>query len=323
LVQLKNVTKRYGDKLALNGVSLSIGEGEIVGLLGRNGAGKSTMMNILTGYLPCSGGSVFVAGADMAKEPQKAKRHIGYLPEQPPLYDSMTVGEYLRFVGKIKRIPPKELFAKVDDMCRRVGLEDVSDRMIRNLSKGYRQRTGIAQAMLGEPELLVLDEPTIGLDPKQIVDIRELIRDFGKNRTVLISSHILTEIAEICERVIIIRDGALVGDRKVSQLRLEQRGESRLQIQLSGNKEQSSPVLSSLKGIKSFKYLGSPEPDSCDWELIVGDESRNLRGELFDALAAAGLKLLMSKFAQASIEEVFLSLTEEKNENEMGTGGDQ
>jgi ABC-2 type transport system ATP-binding protein len=212
LIQLEGVSKFYGRKQALGDVTLTIGEGEIVGLAGRNGAGKSTMMNVLTGYLPVSAGRVLIRGVDMAEEPRRAKRRIGYLPEQPPLYDSMTAREYLRFVAEIKALPRSAIEAETSRVCAEAGLGGAQDRLLQNLSKGYRQRVGVAQAMLGRPDILVLDEPTSGLDPKQIVEIRSLIRGFGKDRSVLISSHILAEIAEVCDRVLIIRDGRLAGD---------------------------------------------------------------------------------------------------------------
>jgi len=318
VLQLQNVTKRYGDKTALRNISFQVGEGEVLGLLGRNGAGKSTLMNLATGYLPCTEGTVLVGGIDMTQEPRKAKRHMGYLPEQPPVYDTMAVADYLRFVGKIKGVPRARLSEEVDDICERVGITRMRNSLIRNLSKGYRQRVGIAQAMLGNPELLVLDEPTAGLDPVQIVEIRELIRSFGRSRTVLISSHILAEIAEICERVLIIREGELVADHKVEELGKSATG-GMLHVRITAGTDRCRPVLEALSGLTGLKQLRARETGAADFECTYTDSA--FRQKLFDAVAENGWRLLLMQPAEANIEEAFLRLTSEQNPIEPAKEG--
>jgi ABC-2 type transport system ATP-binding protein len=312
VVRFDEVSKFYGNKPAIDCVSFAIGKGEVVGLLGRNGAGKSSIMNVMTGYLPADAGGVFILGVAMAEHPEKAKRSIGYLPENPPLYDSMTVREYLRFVAGIKRSVQREAIeAEVSRLCGDIGLADVPDRLIRNLSKGYRQRLGVAQAMLWSPDILVLDEPTAGLDPKQIVEIRSLIREFGRNCTVLISSHILSEIAEICERVLIVRDGKLVSDGKLNDLG-SSRGEFvTLQIRITGDKDACFRILRSVRGVSSFRFIGTAESRSTDWEVEYGASETGVRESLFDEVAKAGEKLLLSRpmTVNAGIEAVFLQAT--------------
>jgi ABC-2 type transport system ATP-binding protein len=309
LIRLENVSKSYGDKLALDDVSFEIGSGEVVGLLGRNGAGKSTMMNVMTGYLPATGGKVFINGIDMAREPLRAKRHIGYLPEQPPLYDSMTVAEYLAFVARIRRVAKVAVPAEVERICREVGLVEVSRRLVRNLSKGYRQRVGVAQAMIGSPDILILDEPTAGLDPKQIVEIRHLIAGFGKRHTVLISSHILAEIAEICKRVIIIKDGELVRDSSMKDLTAKQDGRGMIDVRITGTRMETEAILNSLGEAVTIRFLSNAEARSSDWEVAYDPDASDIRPALFDAVAQAGEKLLVSRPHETGIEDVFLEIT--------------
>jgi ABC-2 type transport system ATP-binding protein len=316
LIQFEEVSKYYGNNPAVDSVSFTINKGEIVGLLGLNGAGKSTVMNMITGYLPVNGGRVFVCGVDMAERPGQAKHHIGYLPENPPLYDAMTVGEYLRFVARIKRVSRAGIEAEVNRICGEVGLTEVRDRLTRNLSKGYRQRLGVAQAMLGDPDILILDEPTAGLDPKQIVEIRSLIHGFGKDCTVLISSHILSEIAEICERVLILRAGKLVGDVRLNEIGSCLDGFARLRIRVTGGEDACLPILRNVKGLSSFRPLGTAEPRSTDWHVEYSLSEKGVRESLFEEIANAGEKLLMSKPIESSIEDVFLQMTAGGGEGE-------
>ena len=218
MIELQNIEKYYGNKLALDQVSFSIDTGSIVGLLGKNGAGKSTLMNIITGYLPATKGMVTVDGTVMEESPKEVKKKIGYLPEKPPLYEAMTVREYLCYVAKLKGAASGRARREAERMIEKTGLKMVENRLVRNLSKGYQQRVGIAQAMLDEPLILVLDEPTVGLDPAQVVEIRTLLREYGRDHIVIISSHILTEIAEICERILILNEGRLMKDCQISEL---------------------------------------------------------------------------------------------------------
>jgi ABC-2 type transport system ATP-binding protein len=309
LIQLDGVSKSYGKKPALRDISLTIGKGEIVGLLGRNGAGKSTLLNVLTGYLPASEGRVLIGGVDMAGEPRLAKRHIGYLPELPPLYDSMTTIEYLRFVAKIKRMKDAEIEGEAVRICGEVGLLNVRNRLLRNLSKGYRQRVGVAQAMLGRPDILILDEPTAGLDPKQIVEIRSQIHGFGAGRTVLISSHILAEIAEICGRILILREGRLVNDCKISEIGTSRGGAGKLRIRASCERDECELLLRGVLGIRSSRFIGVEETGSSDWEIEYGPDGTDVRAALFDAMAEAGRRLLLMKPVEADIEDIFLRVT--------------
>jgi ABC-2 type transport system ATP-binding protein len=309
LIRLDGVSKSYGKKPALRDISLTIGKGEIVGLLGRNGAGKSTLLNVLTGYLPASSGRVLIAGVDMAEEPRRAKRHIGYLPELPPLYDSMTTIEYLRFVAKIKRMNDAEAGGETERICAEIGLADVENRLLRNLSKGYRQRVGVAQAMLGGPDILILDEPTSGLDPKQIVEIRSQIHNFGAGRTVLISSHILAEIAEICERILILRDGRLVNDCKVNEIGASRGGAGKLHIRAACERDECELLLRNVGGILASRFIGEREMGSSDWEIEYGLDGTDIRAAIFDAMADSGRKLLMMKPVEADIEDIFLRMT--------------
>ncbi|MDR1481009.1 MAG: ABC transporter ATP-binding protein [Synergistaceae bacterium] len=316
LIQLDGVSKFYGKKQALRDISLTVGKGEIVGLLGRNGAGKSTMLNVLTGYLPVSEGRVSIGGADMAEKPREAKRHIGYLPELPPLYDSMTAMEYLRFVAKIKRMKDADIEGEAGRICGEVGLLDVRNRLLRNLSKGYRQRAGVAQAMLGRPDILILDEPTAGLDPKQIVEIRSLIHNFGLGRTVLISSHILSEIAEICERILILREGELVNDCKIGEIGASLGEIGKLRVRAACEEDECERILRNVAEISSLRFIGVEEAGSSDWEIGYDRGGADVRPAIFDALAEAGGKLLMMKPVEADIEDIFLRMTASEERHE-------
>ena len=218
MIEIEKLSKRYRDLVAVNDISFNVAKGEIVGFLGPNGAGKSTTMKIITGFLPASGGTVKVAGVDVFEDPMTVRKSIGYLPEIPPVYPELTVSEYLRFVAKLKKIPKADLQSEIDRVIERLSLEDVHRRLIRNLSKGYQQRTGFAQALLGNPPVLILDEPTVGLDPRQIGEVRELIKELSGAHTVILSTHILQEVVATCERVVIINRGQIVADNTLANL---------------------------------------------------------------------------------------------------------
>ena len=230
MIEVRNLTKRYGSHLAVDHLNFTVGEGKIYGFLGPNGAGKSTTMNIMTGYLGATEGQVLINGHDILKEPEEAKKNIGYLPELPPLYMEMTVAEYLKFAAELKKIPKNKREAQIKEVMRLTKLKEVENRLIQNLSKGYRQRVGLAQAMLGFPEIIILDEPTVGLDPKQIIEIRELIRRLAKNHTVILSSHILAEVREVCDYVMIIANGRMVASDTPENLELLMSGAGRIEI---------------------------------------------------------------------------------------------
>ena len=312
MIKVNSLTKSYGKNRGIDNISFEIPEGEIVGFLGPNGAGKTTTMNILTGYLTADTGTVEIAGIDMLKQPNEAKKHIGYLPEQPPLYQAMTVAEYLNFVYELKGIKAPEREQHINKICEVIGITDVYKRVIGHLSKGYRQRVGLAQALIGDPDILVLDEPTVGLDPRQIVEIRNVIKDMGKKRTIILSTHILPEVSAICERVLVISNGVIVADDKPENLSGSAIGERSFIVRIAGPSGVVRELLSNIDGVKSVKSLGKIEPDSCDF-LVENNQGTDIRKPMFGALAKEGHQILMLRPQNDSLEDIFLKLTEEVN----------
>lgn len=306
MIKITNLTKRYGPKEAVRGISFEVKKGEIVGFLGPNGAGKSTTMNVLTGYLSASGGSASIAGFDVLDDAIEARRHIGYLPEQPPLYFDMTVDEYLNFVYELKsaKQPRKR---HLDHICELVGLSHVRRRLIKNLSKGYKQRVGIAQALVGDPDVLILDEPTVGLDPNQIVEIRNLIKNLGETRTVILSTHIIPEVAAVCERVIVINDGLIVADDKTENLMHNIGGENKFSAQVDGDPAKIVDVLRGVEGVTDVAY------DNGSF-ILTADEGADIRKNVFYAAAEADLPLLSFAPVDVSLEAVFARLTKKGEE---------
>ena len=325
MIEVKHLTKIYGDHTAVDDLSFTIESGHIYGLLGPNGAGKSTTMNIVTGCLAATGGTVRICGHDIYEEPIAAKRCIGYLPEIPPLYTDMTPFEFLTFVAEAKGVGYEEAGRQVREVMELTQIEDMKDRLIKNLSKGYRQRVGIAQAMLGNPEIIILDEPTVGLDPKQIIEIRDLIRMLGQSKTVILSSHILAEISAVCDRVLIISHGKLVADDTIEHLEQNVTSANRLRLSVRGNAENISEVLSGIEGILDCKQL-SEEDGIIDLQLTVIKE-RDLRDDIFFAMAERRIPVLTMEEEELDLEDIFLSLTdstpsedetsEESEENEQ------
>lgn len=315
MLEVKHLTKTYGGKRAVDDVSFTVERGQILGFLGPNGAGKSTTMNMITGYLASTSGTALIDGLDILSSPVKAKSKIGYLPERPPLYLDMTVREYLDFMYELKavRLPKEE---HIGEICELVKISDVYGRLIKNLSKGYRQRIGIAQALLGNPDLLILDEPTVGLDPKQIIDIRGLMKTLGQKQTVILSSHILPEVQAVCDRVIVINKGRLVADDTPEHLEQAMSAEHRLTVRIAGPEEELFRLLSALPGMLEVHRLGERESGTFEFGLETGRE-QDIRRELFFRLAEKGWPLLASRPAGLSLEEVFLSLT---SESESGPG---
>lgn len=272
MIEVRNLTKRYGTNIALDHVSFSVDEGSIVGFLGPNGAGKSTTMNIVTGYLSASEGEVTVGGHSILEEPAEVKKMIGYLPEQPPLYMDMTVREYLDFMYKLKKVTlPKE--KHIREICALVKITEVYDRLVANLSKGYKQRVGIAQALLGNPPVLILDEPTVGLDPKQIIEIRNLIKNLGKNHTVILSSHILPEVQAVCERVIVINRGKIVADGTPDQLGHDLTTDHRMIVRIEGPEREIAAGLRNVNNVTDVQMLGEKEPGVFEYS-VEGPEGR-------------------------------------------------
>lgn len=315
MIEVKNLVKRYGDFEAVRGVSFEIKKGMIYGFLGPNGAGKSTTMNIITGCLAATEGEVTVNGCDIYEDPIGAKSAIGYLPEMPPLYTDMTPEEYLSFVGEAKGLHGDELFREVDRVIEKTGLGAYSTRLIKNLSKGYKQRVGIAQAIIGNPEIVILDEPTVGLDPRQIIEIRELIKELGRESTVILSSHILTEIAEVCDYVIIISRGRVVASDTLENLTKKYEGKNYVDITVRGDEDRVRKLVSSIEGVLSV------ETDTSDGKVhakIGTDSSRDIREELFFRFADAKLPILSMNYEEVTLEKVFLELTGENGNNTLG-----
>ncbi|MCL2810988.1 MAG: ABC transporter ATP-binding protein [Clostridia bacterium] len=304
LICAQGLTKRYGDKLALDGACFAIEEGQVVGLLGLNGAGKSTTMNILTGCISATAGTVAIGGYDIATHPRQAKRITGYLPEQPAFYPEMKVRDHLNFVCGLKGLPAVGRKKHIDHICGLVGLEDMLGRMVRNLSKGYRQRLGFAQALVGDPKVIILDEPTVGLDPSQIIEIRRLIKDSGQRATVIVSSHILSEIQAVCDRVIMLQKGRVIADCPTNEMV----GRASIRVRVQGEAEVIGAALHKVPGMGSVKQLGQNEPGTWDFALESAGGS-DIRPAVFRALAAADLPLLAAHSADISLEEAFLHLT--------------
>ena len=311
MIELRHVTKRYGAKCAVDDISVTIGEHQVVGFLGRNGAGKSTTMNMITGYISASEGQILLDGMDVLEQPREVKRRIGYLPELPPLYMDMTVDEYLRFCCDIKEVRRASRKAHLDDIYNLVRIENVKDRLIKNLSKGYKQRVGLAQALIGNPEVIILDEPTVGLDPKQIIEMRRLITGLGKSHTVILSSHILSEVADVCDDVIIINQGHLVAHDSLKNLTNGIGDFNRTEVRIQGPEKPVSRLLHDIPGVKEVTSLGTKEDGSFDFE-IVSDLGVDIRRPMVNSVLSGGYSLLMLKPTDVTLEDIFLRLTSEE-----------
>ncbi len=308
MIEVTNLTKKYGQKIAVNDVSFTVNKGEILGFLGPNGAGKSTTMNILTGYLSSTEGSVKIDGFDILNDPNKAKQCIGYLPEHPPLYTDMTVMEYLNFVYDLKKVtlPRRKHIAEV---CEVVKISDVSKRIIKNLSKGYQQRVGIAQALIGNPPVLILDEPTVGLDPKQIIEIRNLVKSLGKKHTLILSSHILPEIQAVCDRVIVISKGNLVADGTTTELSKTMSEDTNYTLLVDGPQDEVHKLLVGLDGVASVTALGKREEGVFEYRL-ESDQTSDIRRNVFAAMSENNYPLLGMHSSEMNLEQIFLRLTQ-------------
>ncbi|MCD8021507.1 MAG: ABC transporter ATP-binding protein [Lachnospiraceae bacterium] len=310
MIEVTHLTKRYGSNAAVDDLSFKVEKGQIYGFLGPNGAGKTTTMNILTGYIAPTEGEAIIDGHNIVEEPEEARKCIGYLPEIPPVYPEMTVLEYLQFAADLKKLPKKDRDAMIVEVMRTTGLVDVQNRLIRNLSKGYRQRTGLAQAILGYPDIIILDEPMVGLDPKQIIEIRELIKSLGQKHTVILSSHILSEISAICDHIMIIAHGKLVASDTPENLTKLMQGSGSLELTLRANKADAKRILTSLPGVHSLDVKVSSEPDACDVTLKT-DADNDLREKIFYLCAKEHAAILRMQHTHVSLEDVFLELTED------------
>ncbi|WP_418719252.1 ABC transporter ATP-binding protein [Candidatus Allofournierella merdipullorum] len=306
MIEVRHLTKQYGAKTALNDVSFSVPRGQVLGLLGLNGAGKSTTMNIIAGCLAATSGTVTIDGVDIVKDPLAAKKKIGYLPEIPPLYVDMKVEDFLSFVYELKGLRGDRRGA-LGQVCEKAGVTNVRGRIIKNLSKGYRQRVGLAAAMLGEPAVLILDEPTVGLDPTQIIEIRSLIEQVGREHTVILSSHILSEIQAVCERVIVLNEGRLVADDTPENLENAIQSKNSCVALIEGEPEQVLAALERAPSVESAERLGLSEPGVWEYR-IRGKEDADIRRDVFNVLSEAHLPLLGTRSAHVTLEDVFLRL---------------
>jgi ABC-2 type transport system ATP-binding protein len=307
MIEVQHLSKRYGENVALNDISFSVDENTVVGFLGPNGAGKSTTMNIITGYLSASSGVVNVGGYNTLDDPNEVKKQIGYMPEVPPLYTDMTVEEYLDFIYDLKKVtlPRKK---HINEICSLVKIREVYHRLIGNLSKGYRQRVGFAQALIGNPPVLILDEPTVGLDPKQIIDMRNLIKNLGKNHTVILSSHILPEIQAVCERILIINRGNLVADGTPYELESNVSDEHRLVVRIEGNGSEVEKSLRGMKDALSVENYGEKEPGVHEF-VLEGKDGCDLRRTVFSLASKRNWPILSMSSTGMSLEDLFLRLT--------------
>lgn len=316
MIEVKHLTKRYGNHVAVNDLNFTIDKGKVYGFLGPNGAGKSTTMNIITGCLGATEGEVLIDGHSITEEPMQAKRLIGYLPEQPPVYMDMTPAEYLDFVARAKGIPAKERAQQIETVTEKTRIQDVRNRLIRNLSKGYRQRVGIAQALLGRPEIIILDEPTVGLDPAQIIEIRELIRELGKEHTLVLSSHILSEVQAVCDAIMIISKGRLVASDTSENLTALFAGTVTLNLDVRATDDAARKVLDTVPGIEDMA-LSAGDPGVTHVQLKP-EEGQDIWETLFFAFAKAGLPILSMMQNHASLEDVFLELTQDDGTADSG-----
>lgn len=307
MIEVKHLVKKYGDHTAVDDLSFTLESGKIYGFLGPNGAGKSTTMNMMTGYIASTSGEILINGHDILKEPEEAKKCIGYLPEIPPLYIDMTVWEYLVTVADLKKVPKAKRNAMLSQIMETVQITDMKKRLIKNLSKGYRQRVGIAQALIGYPEIIILDEPTVGLDPKQIIEIRDLVRSLGEKHTVILSSHILTEISAVCDYVLIINKGHLVASDATENLSKMFAGQNSMELLVDADGGTVDNILKNIPAVENVQLTKTPEGYTRTEIRIQGDT--DIRRELFFAFADARVPILEMKNASVTLEDIFLEVT--------------
>lgn len=316
LIQVENLVKRYGGHVAVDDLTFTVEQGKIYGFLGPNGAGKTTTMNVMTGYIAADGGAVVIDGHDILKEPLKAKACIGYLPEVPPLYPDMTVREFLLFAAELKKVPKAERKERVRKWMERLDLMEMENRLIKNLSKGYRQRVGLAQALVGNPKILILDEPMVGLDPKQIIEMRDLIKGLAGDHTVILSSHILSEISAVCDHIMIISRGRLAASGSPDELQKMMQGTAHLIVTVLGEEEQIRGILDQMEAVADFSLEDGGEEGSVMIRVSSKDDA-DIRKELSVALSGAGMPVLSMSRSEKSLEDIFLELTEVEEEAEM------
>lgn len=310
MIEVRNLVKKYGNHVAVDHLNFTVEKGKIYGFLGPNGAGKSTTMNMITGYIASTEGDILIDGHNILEEPEEAKKRIGYLPEIPPLYQDMTVREYLEFAAELKAVPREEKKSNIEEVMSTIKIEDVKNRLIKNLSKGYKQRVGLAQALLGYPEIIILDEPTVGLDPKQIIEIRDLIKGLGRKHTVILSSHILSEVSAVCDHVLIIDKGRLVASDSPENLSKLMAGDNSLELTIKGREEDIRKAFDMVENIQEVIYHDSLVKGACDVTVKVSGE-QDIRENIFFALAEMKCPILKMQPGNMSLEEVFLKLTDD------------
>jgi ABC-2 type transport system ATP-binding protein len=316
LIEVRNLVKKYGQQVAVDHLNFTVEQGKIYGFLGPNGAGKSTTMNMITGYIASTEGEVFINGFNILEEPEKAKKCIGYLPEIPPIYPEMTVWEYLSFAAELKKIPKTEREKAICNVISQTKMEDMNHRLIRNLSKGYKQRVGLAQALLGYPEIIILDEPTVGLDPKQMIEIRDLIKGLSKKHTVILSSHILSEVSAVCDYVLIIDRGKLVASDTPDNLSKLMLGSNSLELTVKGEEEEIRKAIDLVDHIEDVIFHHSPVENAHEITIkTTGQE--DVRENIFFALAEGKCPILKMQSTNMSLEDVFLKLTDDKEEEDV------
>lgn len=308
MITIENLTKYYGKNKAVNNISFTIKDNEILGFLGPNGAGKSTTMNMIAGYLPMSGGTVSIFGTDITKDPVKAKKNIGYLPEIPPVYPDMKVSEYLSFCAGLKKIPASEKKDEIKRVMNLLGITDVKGKLIRNLSKGYKQRVGFAQALLGNPKFIILDEPTVGLDPNQVIEVRKIIKDLKKDHTVIFSSHILSEVSEVCDRVIIINKGDIRAIDTIENLERSYRSALVLHIKVKGSKSKAAAIIETTNGVKELLSIDDEGNDIFSFSVQLEGDAETIQDSLMDELLKNHVRIMEIYTDKPNLENVFIEL---------------
>lgn len=320
MIEVKNVTKKYGNFTAVDNITFNVKDGEVVGLLGQNGAGKSTTMNMITGFIEPTEGTIIVNGFDIMKKSLSAKKQIGYMPENVPLYPELTVKEFVSYMAELKLVGRKERKQEVENAIKETGLEEVKNKLIRNLSRGYKQRVSMAGALVGNPEVLILDEPTVGLDPKQIIEIRNLIKNLGKKHTVILSSHILSEISQICERVVILNKGKIVAIDTPENLEEKTKEQNVLFVTVEDKEEKMSSLKEKITDIEKLEMIKDNEDGTKQYK-IVSKSEKDIRKALFDTLPKEGITIFELKKAETSLEDAFIKLVDNatsKTENAKG-----
>lgn len=323
MIEVKNVTKKYGNFTAVDNITFNVKDGEVVGLLGQNGAGKSTTMNMITGFIEPTEGTIIVNGFDIMKKSLKAKKQIGYMPENVPLYPELTVKEFVSYMAELKLVGRKERKQEVENAIKETGLEEVKNKLIRNLSRGYKQRVSMAGALVGNPEVLILDEPTVGLDPKQIIEIRNLIKNLGKKHTVILSSHILSEISQICERVVILNKGKIVAIDTPENLEEKTKEQNVLFVTVEDKEEKMLSLKEKITDIEKLEMIKDNEDGTKQYK-IVSKSEKDIRKALFDTLPKEGITIFELKKAETSLEDAFIKLVDNaKSKTENAKGGNK